>query len=141
MASNVVDTLGQLVEARNEARAVLAELHGTVKDARQLQKELDLLIPREVVKTINEAVNAYLTEHLARTVRAMDKRMDARAAKTLVQWDRLTESLGRATDLVVSSLRDGAVTIENLRDAVAGDLTARTWLTDHGIDLGGGERD
>lgn len=97
-----IDTLNQLVAARDEARATLVELHGVLKDLRQERAEIRELLRRGstvlVVTAVTHALEEQIPRHVAIVRDELNKietRNEGRWNRAIGQIEALTEDVGK----------------------------------------------
>lgn len=93
-----IDTLAQLVEARNEARQTLAELHGLLKDLRRERAEIKELLNKGATRLVVTAVYASLQEELPRMSEELTRRFEERFDRIAATADRQLAEIGKMTD-------------------------------------------
>ena len=69
------DILTSLVQAREEAREILRELHGTIKDAKQSRKE--------VIDILEQGANLLVMLHVNRALESQIDKVDKTVAQTV----------------------------------------------------------
>lgn len=104
MTSGYVDTLAALVDAREQAREVLVEMRGLLKDLRVERAEIRHLFEHHARQLAEDEVNRWTVANLSAMWKEHMADIDEVAEKMRAQWDHSFANLDRlataATELL-----------------------------------------
>lgn len=88
-----IDTLNQLIQAREEARAVLAEMHGLLKDLRQERADIKDLLSKGAVNLVMASINANLEVQIPKMMGDLREDLNYATERLERKWNKEFASL------------------------------------------------
>lgn len=107
------DTLAALVAARDEAREILRELHGVIKDAKQAKKEIADLLQQGTTLLVLSAVEAALEKHIEITTNRFQQAVNDGTDKFKFQLSQLSASV-REREAYVEETAKTVIALSNV---------------------------
>lgn len=122
-----ISSLDQLIEAREEAREVLRELHGVLKDCKRAKAEIVQLLNRGTAVLVLSCLNEELDHTVEKVSIHLGHTIDEAVIKVMTRFNQLSSLLDEREETVQETLRIVSGTTEQVQRFLDNERRTRDW--------------